>query len=490
MSQNDYGEWEPVIGLEIHTQLKTRTKLFSPAPNSFGCEPNLNIDCADTGQPGSLPVLNKEAVRHAAMFGLAIDADVQLFSKFDRKSYFYPDCPRNYQITQFDEPILMGGKVPIVVDGEEKVIDVERAHLEDDAGMLKHLADGSVVDYNRAGVGLLEIVSKPTIRSAAEAAAYGMSVKSILEYIGASECNMEEGMLRMDVNVSVRRKGEEALRTKTEIKNMNSFSGMVLAIDAEIKRQIFEYENNPTIPVDEVIKQSTFRFDLATGKTVLMRSKENAADYRYFPEPDLPPLLLTQEFLDGLKKIMPELPKQRYERYLNELGLSAYSADLLVNDKPLADDFEMALRHCSNPVALCNWMTVEFIGRLKEGSAEKQLTISGSGLKPEHVAELVEMIEKKVVTGKIAKKIAGLMVERPGTPPQAIFDQNPDFAPISDTSVIEKMVDEVLAANPQSIEDFKNGKDKAFQFLVGKTMAMCKGKADPALVRDLIKSKI
>lgn len=361
-----HGNWEAVIGLEIHAELNTRSKLFSVAQNHFGDEPNTNITEVCTGQPGSLPVLNKEAVRKAVQFGCAVNSKIAKFSKFDRKSYFYPDSPRNFQITQFDQPIVIGGTVIAEINGVEQSFTINRVHLEDDAGMLKHFTNFAGVDYNRAGVPLIEIVSEPCIYSADEAVGYAMAIKAILQYIDASDCNMEEGSLRVDANISVRMKGETGLRNKIEIKNMNSFSNMHMAIESEIKRQIREYLNHPNIPYDQVIKQSTYRWDPERKETMLMRRKERADDYRYFPEPDLVPIVLTDAYIDEIRNSLPELPLQRERRYVSELGLSSHSAFVLTSDKPIADYFEEALKSCPNARGLCNWITVEFAGRLKE----------------------------------------------------------------------------------------------------------------------------
>lgn len=475
-----YENWQPVIGLEIHVQLNTRTKLFSSAPNHFGDEPNTNIGIVDTGQPGALPVLNKEAVKKAVMFGCAIGAKIPLFSKFDRKSYFYPDSPRNFQITQFEEPILIGGKVTTELDDKMITFEVEHAHLEDDAGMLKHFSGFAGVDYNRAGVPLIEIVSTPCMHSPREAAAYAKAVRAIVQYLDVSDCNMQEGSIRFDANISVRPKGSTELRTKTEIKNMNSFHNMELAVEAEIRRQIYEYENG------NEIKQATYRFDLEKKQTIMMRSKEVAADYRYFPEPDLPPILLTQPFIDDIRKNLPELPYDRFRRYIETFALTPYSAAILVNEKILSDYFEKALKICQNPRAISNWITVEFLGRLKDTG--KQLW--DIGMPAEHVGYLVEMIENKTITGKIAKSVADIMVENPTKDPRIIVEENPDFKPMSDVSSIEPLVDQVLAENPQSIIDFKAGKDKAFNYLVGQVMKLCKGKATPDIVKELIQNKI
>lgn len=472
-----HGEWEPIIGLEIHSELNTKSKLFSVAPNRFGDEPNTNITEVCTGQPGALPVLNKEAVRKAVQFGCAINAKVAPFSKFDRKSYFYPDSPRNFQITQFDEPIVLGGTVIADVDGEEMKFAVNRVHLEDDAGMLKHFSSFAGVDYNRAGVPLIEIVSEPCIHSAKEAIAYAMTVRAILEYLDASDCNMEEGSLRFDVNVSVRKKGETELREKTEVKNLNSFTFMGHAIEAEIKRQIREYQSGGEVHA------ATYRWDPAKKETILMRRKEQAADYRYFPEPDLVPIVLSEEYIEEIRSKLPELPLQRERRYIKELELSPKSAFLLASDKALSDYFEEALKTCKNARALCNWITVEFLGRLKE----KGIHLAHSSVKPENIAKLVNLIEAKTITGKIAKRVADDMLE--GENPESIVEKHPEYKPISDGEA-EAFVNQVMEQNEQSIADYKAGKERAFKFLMGQVMKLSKGQAAPDLVNQLLKEKL
>lgn len=482
MSGAPYDEWEPVIGLEIHVQLNTRSKMFGCEPNHFGDEPNMNIGYVDTGQPGALPVINAEAVKKAVNFALAIGAKVNLTSLFDRKSYFYPDCPFNYQITQFYKPIMEGGEVTTEVGSETKTFSIEHAHLENDAGKLNHFPEFAGVDYNRSGTPLLEIVTDPCMHSPKEAAALGQAIKAIMQYIDSGDCNMQEGQLRMDANISVRKKGETTLRPKAEIKNMNSFFNMELAIESEIIRQIDFYTKNP----DQVIQSGTYRFDLEKNKTILMRSKETSDDYRYFPEPDLPPLVIAQKLVDTLKEDLPELPRARFSRYIDTLGLSAYSAQLLVDDKHLCDEFEEGLRTCKNPKSFCNWLTVEFIGRIKDSGK----TLSEYGIKTEHIAELVNLIEDGAVTGKIAKAVADDMIQQPGTSPSAIIEKNPDYKPMTDLGAVEDIVNRVVSDNPESIEDFKNGKQKAFQFLIGQVMKETRGKAPPEIVRDLIKKKI
>lgn len=478
--------WETVIGLEIHAELNTKSKLFSVAPNRFGDEPNSNITEVCTGQPGALPVLNKEAVRKAVQFGCAINAQVAKFSRFDRKSYFYPDSPRNFQITQYQEPIINGGTVIAEVDGKEQEFAVNRVHLEDDAGMLKHFTNFAGVDYNRAGVPLIEIVSEPCMSSTRQAVAYAMAVKAILQYIDASDCNMEEGSLRVDANVSVRPVGEKTLRNKSEIKNMNSFSNMELALDSEIKRQINEYNQNPHVSPSEVIRQSTYRWDPEKKQTVLMRTKEYADDYRYFPEPDLVPIVLTDAFIDEIRSSLPELPLQRERRYVSELGLSTHTAFLMTSDKPLADYFEEALKISSNARNVANWILVEFAGRFKD-TGKNMLS---SGISPAQLGKLVNMIDKGVITGKIAKSVADDMLAHPGKDCEQIVAENPDYLPVHDQTEIARLVDQVLAEHPQSVADFKAGRDRAFGFLVGQIMKLSRGKASPQVVNDLLRERM
>lgn len=479
-------DWEPIIGLEIHAELNTKSKLFSSDANHFGDEPNTNISEVSTALPGSLPVINKEAVKKAVQFGLSINAHVNLVSQFDRKSYFYPDNPRNFQITQYETPIIVGGSVIAVVDGAEKEFQITRAHIEDDSGMLKHFTTFAGVDFNRAGVPLIEIVSEPCMRTPKEASSYAMAIKAILEYIDASDCNMEEGSLRFDVNISVRKRGETGFRNKIEIKNMNSFSNLELAIDHEIYRQIKAYEENPTLDPKEVITQSTHRWDPDRGETVLMRKKEYADDYRYFPEPDLLPLVLTQSYVDDIKKTLPELPLQKEKRYVASLGLPAHIAFFIASDKKLADYFEASLKTCSNAKNLANWLIVEFAGRLKE----KNLAIYQTPILPEHVAELVNLIDKGDIHGKIAKSVADEMVLAPGTTASSIIAKNPDYQPLNDKGAIEALVDKVLAENKDSIDSYLAGRDRAFAFLVGQVMKATKGTASPQLVNELLKEKI
>lgn len=486
MTDIDYESWEPVIGLEIHCQLSTKTKLFSRAPCGFGAEPNTLIGIPDTGQPGALPVINKEAVKKAIMFGCAVGAKIEPFTTFDRKSYFYPDSPRNFQITQFERPIIRGGTVTADVDGVTHEFAITEAHIEDDAGMLKHFSSFAGVDYNRAGTPLLEIVSEPCMRSPKQASAYAQTVKAIMEYLGASDCNMEEGSFRMDVNVSVRPKGTPELRPRAEVKNLNSFTHMEWAIEAEVRRQIAAYTLKPLGDFTEIINAGTYRFDVANKQTIPMRTKEAAADYRYFPEPDLPPLIISEDEIEKIRKSLPELPHQRYERYVNELKLTPYAASVLITDKTFSDHFEAGLHITSNAPALCNWITVEFLGRAKE----QNKALQDLNILPESIAQLVKLIDEGTITGKIAKKIADDMIANPEKSPQQIVDENPDYKPMTDTGEIERIVDEVLAANPDSITLYRSGKERAFNYLTGQIMKATKGKANPTLVRDLLKKKL
>lgn len=479
--------WEPVIGLEIHAQLNTKTKLFSSDRNRFGDEPNVNISPLSLGLPGALPVLNKEAVRKAVQFGLAINGSVQTWSRFERKSYFYPDCPRNYQITQLEHPIVKGGCVVALVAGQERNFAVNRVQLEDDAGMLKHFSQFAGVDFNRAGVPLIEIVSEPCMHSAKEASAYAQACLALLDYLDASDCNMEEGTFRVDVNISVRKKGEQLLRNRIEIKNMNSFSNLELAIEHEIDRQIRLYEEHSEQPFFEIIKQATYRWDPETKQTVLMRSKEQAEDYRYFPDPDLLPLVIEKSFIEQERANLPELPLEKERRYANELGLSTLQAYFLTSDKRHVQYFEKALgTYVAHAKAIANWISVEFEGRLKE----KSIHIDDSGILPEHVRELVLLIHTGAITGKIAKSVADDMVASPGVSPSEIVKENPEYTPFQDIELLRTYVKEIVGNNNESVVDFLGGKEKAFAYLVGQVMKATKGSASPALVHELLKEQI
>lgn len=486
MSDVNYEAWEPVIGLEIHAQLNTKTKLFSRSLNRFGEEPNTLIDEVDTGQPGSLPILNKEAVRKAVQFGLAIKGQISPYSAFDRKSYFYPDSPRNFQITQFHHPLIRGGTLTCDVQGKTKHFQITEAHLEDDAGMLKHFTNFAGIDYNRAGAPLMEIVSEPMMHSPKDASAYAMGIRAILQYLNVADCNMEEGGFRMDVNISVRLRGEKELRPRIEIKNMNSFHNMELAIEAEVRRQIEAYSRTPHEDPTIAVQPGTYRFDFPSKKTILMRKKEAAQDYRYFHEPDLVPIMLKEEQIEEIRKTLPELPHERYLRYIADLQIPPDAASILVNDKYTSDFFEEALKMGGTPIAVCNWIIVEFSGRLKE----KGITLKKSGLTSNNVGKLAALIKEGTITGKIAKLVADDMLADPEKDCEQIVKENPDYQPVQDTSLIEPIVDTVLSANAQSVADFKAGKAKAFAYLVGQVMKETRGKASPSIVNELLRKKI
>lgn len=483
-------DWEVIIGLEVHTQLNTASKLFSPAANRFGDEPNSNIDPICLGLPGTLPKVNKEAVRKAVILGCALESTICQVSKFDRKSYFYPDAPRNFQITQFFEPILRGGHIMAEIHGKWMRFDIDRAHLEDDAGMLKHFSNFAGVDYNRAGAPLIEIVSKPCMHSPAEAAAYVGALKQLLQHMDVSSCNMEEGALRVDVNVSVRLRGETAFRPKAEIKNMNSISNLEMALEAEIARQIRLYEQNPSTPPEQLLKASTYRWDPDTKQTIVMRTKESADDYRYFPEPDLPPLVIDEDFIHAIESNLPELPSDKRQRYIERLKISASAANLLIESKELCDYFEKALRELSNPEVhaqnVCNWMLIEFAGRFKEVGTD----LLKSHIPPENVGNLVHLIEQGIITGKIAKSVADDMVKSPHLSPSAIVEANPTYRPLSDESTLREVIEGIFREFPEALEDYRQGKQKAFGFLVGKTMQATKGQGDPVTVNRLLKEML
>jgi aspartyl-tRNA(Asn)/glutamyl-tRNA(Gln) amidotransferase subunit B len=489
-NQESSNQWQAVIGLEVHTQLNTLSKLFSPAPNHFGDEPNTNIHPICLGLPGSLPKLNKEAVRKAIILGCALNSHICRISKFDRKSYFYPDAPRNFQITQFYEPILKGGSLKASIDGKTVTFEIDRAHLEDDAGMLKHFTQFAGVDYNRAGAPLIEIVSKPCMHTSKEAAAYVIALKRILQHMNVSDCNMELGQLRIDVNVSVRKLGELTLRPKAEIKNMNSISNLALAIDAEVARQIELYEKHPHLSPDELLAQSTYRWDPDLKTIILMRTKESAADYHYFPEPDLPVILIEEDFVKTIRDNLPESPEDKYKRYIEEWKISTTYADLLIEDKLLSDYLEEAISKLLHPLqyaqTICNWILIEFAGRLKELG----LSILSSQIPAVHIAELVHLINQGAINGKIAKSVADDMVKDPLKSPRLIVEENPSYKPLNDSLQIKAIVEQVITEYPQAVQDYHDGKQKSYGFLVGKIMAITRGQGSPILVNQLLKEKL
>ncbi len=472
MSKKDY---EAVIGLEVHAELSTKTKIFCSCKTTYGGAPNTQVCPVCMAMPGALPTLNEKVVEYAVKAGLATNCTISQDSKNDRKNYFYPDTPRAYQISQYDKPLCEHGYIEIEDDdGNKKKIGITRIHIEDDAGKLNHdeFGGGTLVDFNRAGVPLIEIVSEPDIASAGEAERYLKKLKSILEYIEVSDCKMQEGSFRADVNVSVHKKGEP-FGIRTESKNMNSFRSIVREIDYEIERQIDIIENGGTVT------QDTLRWDDVSGKTFVMRTKENADDYRYFPEPDLVAIKLSTEYIENVRKGLPELPESRYERYLNEYKLSEKDAKILVSSKYLSNLFEEAGKICENYKSVSNWI-ISDISRILN---EKEMEPNQIPFEAKHLANLVSLIDKGTISSKIAKDVLEEMFENPREPEEIIKEKG--WIQISDEGEIKKIVQEILEANPQSVADYKAGKDRALGFLVGQAMKATKGKANPQMLNKM-----
>ncbi|MCR2823428.1 Asp-tRNA(Asn)/Glu-tRNA(Gln) amidotransferase subunit GatB [Lederbergia panacisoli] len=470
--------FETVIGLEVHVELKTESKVFSPAPNHFGAEPNHNTTVIDLGYPGVLPVLNKNAVEYAMKAAMAINCEIATETKFDRKNYFYPDNPKAYQISQFDKPIGEHGWIEIEVDGVKKKIGITRLHLEEDAGKLTHKEDGSLVDLNRAGTSLIEIVSEPDIRSPQEAYAYLEKLKSIIQYTGVSDVRMEEGSLRCDANISLRPVGQEEFGTKTELKNLNSFNFVRRGLEFEQKRQ------EEVLLSGGVIQQETRRYDEATGETILMRVKEGAEDYRYFPEPDLVQLYIDDEWKARVRAEIPELPDARKKRYVEELGLPAYDAMVLTLTKEMSDFFEAVLAEGAEAKQASNWMMGEVSAYLN--SEQKEL--HDTALTPAGLAGMIKLIEDGTISSKIAKQVFRELIEKGGDAETIVKEKG--LVQISDEGALLAIVTETLDANPQSIEDYKNGKGRALGFLVGQIMKATKGQANPPMVNKLLKQEM
>ena len=473
MSKEDY---EVVIGLEVHAELSTKTKIFCSCPTTFGAEPNTHICPICTAMPGTLPVLNEKVVEYAVKAGLATNCTISKDSKNDRKNYFYPDLPKAYQISQFDKPLCEHGYIEIEDDeGNKKKVRLLRIHIEEDAGKLNHneFGVGSLVDLNRAGVPLIEMVSEPDIRSSKEAEQYLRKIKSILEYIEVSDCKMQEGSLRADVNVSVRKKSEEKFGTRTEMKNMNSFRAIVRAIEYEKDRQIEVLEEGGKI------EQETLRWDDINGRTYPMRDKEDAQDYRYFPDPDLVAIRLSDEYVEGIRKALPELPESRRDRYIKEYNLSEKDAKLLTSSKYLSNLFEGALDICGNAKAVANWILSD-ISRILN---EKELEPENIPFTAEQLAKMIELIDKGTISSAIAKKVLTELFENPKDPEEIIKEKG--WIQISGEGAIKEVVMKVLENNPQSVADFKGGKDKALGFLVGQAMKETKGKANPQMLNKM-----
>ena len=473
MSREDY---EVVIGLEVHAELSTKTKIFCSCPTNFGGEPNTHCCPICMAMPGTLPVLNEKVLEYAVKAGLATNCEISRDSKNDRKNYFYPDLPKAYQISQYDKPLCEHGYVEIEKDnGEKKTIGLTRIHIEEDAGKLNHdeFGGGSLVDLNRAGVPLIEIVSEPDMRSSEEAEKYLRKIKSILEYIEVSDCKMQEGSLRADVNVSVRKKGETKLGTRTEMKNMNSFRAIVRGIEYEIDRQIEVIENGGKV------EQETLRWDDINGRTSSMRDKEDAQDYRYFPDPDLVAIRLSDEYVEDIRKALPELPESRRDRYIKEYNLSEKDAKLLTASKYLSNLFEGALAICGNAKAVANWILSD-ISRILN---EKELEPENVPFTAEQLAKMIELIDKGTISSAIAKKVLTELFENPKDPEVIIKEKG--WIQISDEGAIKEVVMKILENNPQSVADFKGGKDKALGFLVGQAMKETKGKANPQMLNKM-----
>jgi aspartyl-tRNA(Asn)/glutamyl-tRNA(Gln) amidotransferase subunit B len=473
-----YSDWQADIGLEIHAQLLTKSKMFSDDSAAFGGADNEFTSPVTLGLPGSLPVVNKQAIEYSILTGLALNCEIRQKSVFARKNYFYPDLPKGYQISQFDKPLCEEGHVDYFLDGQIKRVRIERAHMEEDAGKSLHFADYTLINLNRAGVPLLEIVSGPDMHTPAEAAEYARTVRRILRYLGVCDGNLEEGSMRCDCNVSVRKKGESKLGTKVELKNINSFRFVEKAIEYEIQRQIDAIESG------EKIVQETRLFDSTKNRTFAMRSKEEAHDYRYFPDPDLLPVVVDDQWLGACKSSLPELPLARARRFQDQYGLPEYDSFVLTQEKPLADYFENAAKISGNPKAASNWVMVDLLRDLNE----HKLEVSQSPVKSEVLGELIKMIDGKTISGKMAKDVFIEMFKTGKGPAEIVKEKG--MSQITDSSAIEKMVDEVLAANAQSVADYRGGKTKLFGFFVGQVMKASKGQANPELVNKLLQEKL
>lgn len=483
-------EYEAVIGLETHCQLSTQTKIFSSSSTEFGATPNTNIDPICMGLPGVLPVLNEKVLEYAVKAGLALNCQIAPYSKFDRKQYFYPDLPKNYQISQYDLPIAEHGWLEIeLVDADgnpcRKRIGITRLHMEEDAGKLVHAGSDrlsgstySLVDYNRAGVPLVEIVSEPDMRSGQEAAEYAQELRRILRYLGVSDGNMQEGSLRCDVNISVRPVGQQEFGTKVEIKNMNSFNAIQRAIEYEIERQIAAVESG------ERIIQETRLWEEGSQRTISMRSKEGSSDYRYFPEPDLAPIEVSAQQLEQWKSQLPELPAHKRHRYENELKLSAYDARVLTDERQIAEYFEAVLAQGASPKQAVNWI----MGDISAYLNNKKLSITEIALKPSTLAELIALIEDGTISGKIAKDILPELLSEGGSAKELV--ERKGLIQISDTSAIEAIIEQVIQANPKELEQYRNGKTKLLGFFVGKVIKETGGRADPKLTNQLLAQKL
>ncbi|MDX1961010.1 MAG: Asp-tRNA(Asn)/Glu-tRNA(Gln) amidotransferase subunit GatB [Leptospiraceae bacterium] len=477
-------QYEVIIGLEVHAQLNTVTKIFSKAPTVFGSSPNSQVSTVCYALPGALPVLNDLALEKAIQAGLALGSEITLFTKFDRKNYFYPDLPKGYQISQYDKPICVGGKIEFTLKGKESptTIHLTRIHLEEDAGKLIHSADPSAnvsyVDLNRAGTPLIEIVSEPEMRSSEEAYEYLTTLKNILKYIDVSDCNMEEGSLRCDANVSIRPFGEKGFRTRVEIKNLNSFKAVKSAIEYEIEWQKDVYASGKTFT------QMTKLWDATLLKTIPMRSKEMAHDYRYFPDPDLPPVQIKKEFVEKLKESLPELPAAKKKRYEETLGLPSYDASVLTSDKDVAEYFEKVLVSSGDSKKASNWVKDEILGIVNKES----ISIKEFSIEAERVGEMISLINKGEISGKIAKTIFEEMLTSKQTPSEIVKAKG--LSVVRDDKELLTLVEKAILENPDAVDGWSKGRDRVLGSLVGAVMKHTKGKADPKLVNDLLLAKL
>jgi aspartyl-tRNA(Asn)/glutamyl-tRNA(Gln) amidotransferase subunit B len=473
-------QYETVIGIEIHAELRTASKIFCGCTTEFGGDPNTHTCPICIGMPGVLPVMNEEVVDYAVKAGLALNCDISEFSKMDRKSYFYPDIPKAYQISQYDLPICKEGWVDVNVNGETKRIGITRIHMEEDAGKLMHdqVPGHSLADYNRTGVPLIEIVSEPDMRSSDDAKAYVEKVKSVLEYIEVSDCKMQEGSLRADVNVSVRPVGQKEFGTRAELKNLNSFKAIVKSIEYEVKRQI------ECIEYGEKVVQETRRWDDAKNQTFSLRSKEDAQDYRYFPEPDLVPVIVPKEKVEAIRKTIPELPDVKAKRYIEEYGLPEYDAAQITASKEMAMFFEGAIKNTTNTKAVSNWMTGDMLGRMNE----KMLELKDVKFTPEYLAKLVNLIDNKTITGAIAKKVMEFMFEE-GKDPEVIVKEK-ELVQINDEGAVLQIVQDVIKNNEKAVTDYLGGKTQTIGFMVGQVMKNSKGKANPEMAKQMLEAEL
>lgn len=470
-------QYETVIGLEVHVELATKTKIFCGCSTAFGGEPNTHTCPVCTGMPGSLPVLNKQVLEYAVAVGLATDCDITRYCKFDRKNYFYPDNPQNYQISQLYLPICRNGKVEIETEEGKKLIGIHEIHMEEDAGKLIHdeWDDCSLVDYNRSGVPLIEIVSEPDMRSEKEVIAYLNKLRMIIQYLGASDCKLQEGSMRADVNLSVREIGQKEFGTRTEMKNLNSFKAIARAIEGERERQIDLLESG------EKVVQETRRWDDSKGESYAMRSKEDAQDYRYFPDPDLVPIVLSDEFLAEIKAKQPEFREEKMERYKKEYDIPDYDIEIITGSKHMADLFEATVALGSQPKKVSNWLMVETLRLLKENEMEPE----DIRFSPQHLSGLIRLTDSKAINSTVAKEVFEKMFRDDADPEKYVEEKG--LKTVNDEGALRKTVEEVIASNPQSVSDYRNGKEKAIGFLVGQTMKAMKGKADPGMVNALLK---